>query len=65
MFVMLALTFFASLMAYVYGGDPYNDNANNININIGHQAGNLGITGVGRLFCTWCTWRERSLFEPL
>lgn len=36
-FAMLALTFFASIMAHVYGGDA-DENANTININLGHQA---------------------------
>ncbi|KAA8783318.1 hypothetical protein EC604_05585 [Paenibacillus amylolyticus] len=42
-FVMLALTFFESIMAHVNGGIP--DNANNININIGHQADNGVLQG--------------------
>lgn len=42
-FVILALTFFASVMAHVYGGGA--DNVNTININVG-QPEVKGVSGV-------------------
>ncbi|MER2061427.1 MAG: helix-hairpin-helix domain-containing protein [Aerococcus urinaeequi] len=42
-FVILALTFFASVMAHVYGGSA--DNVNTININVG-QPEVKGVSGV-------------------